>query len=95
MNNFFQDLKPSNIVVSRDCKLKILDFGLARGAGSTAKMTQYVVTRPYRAPEVILAMSYAEKMDVWSIGCIIAEVVLGEVLFLAQVISINGPKLLV
>lgn len=49
---FFQDLKPSNIVVKSDCTLKILDFGLARTAGTTFMMTPYVVTRYYRAPEV-------------------------------------------
>jgi len=48
----FQDLKPSNIVVKSDCTLKILDFGLARTAGTTFMMTPYVVTRYYRAPEV-------------------------------------------
>ena len=54
----FQDLKPSNIVVKTDCSLKILDFGLARTAGTTFMMTPYVVTRYYRAPEVILGMGY-------------------------------------
>ncbi|KAH1025928.1 hypothetical protein HUJ05_010544 [Dendroctonus ponderosae] len=49
-----RDLKPSNIVVKSDCTLKILDFGLARTAGTTFMMTPYVVTRYYRAPEVIL-----------------------------------------
>jgi c-Jun N-terminal kinase len=48
-----RDLKPSNIVVKSDCTLKILDFGLARTAGTTFMMTPYVVTRYYRAPEVI------------------------------------------
>lgn len=50
-----QDLKPSNIVVKSDCTLKILDFGLARTAGTTFMMTPYVVTRYYRAPEVTAA----------------------------------------
>lgn len=53
-NFSFQDLKPSNIVVKSDCTLKILDFGLARTAGTTFMMTPYVVTRYYRAPEVKL-----------------------------------------
>lgn len=56
-----QDLKPSNIVVKSDCSLKILDFGLARTAGTAFMMTPYVVTRYYRAPEVILGMGYAEN----------------------------------
>ena len=56
-----QDLKPSNIVVKSDCTLKILDFGLARSAGNSFTMTPYVVTRYYRAPEVILGMGYREN----------------------------------
>ena len=67
-----QDLKPSNIVVRSDCTLKILDFGLARTAGSTFMMTPYVVTRYYRAPEVILGMGYKNngeyKEGAWFIG---------------------------
>ena len=63
MNYFlhFQDLKPSNIVVKSDCTLKILDFGLARTQGTGFMMTPYVVTRYYRAPEVILGMGYKEN----------------------------------
>lgn len=57
---FFQDLKPSNIVVKSDCTLKILDFGLARTAGTTFMMTPYVVTRYYRAPEVSPFYSIAQ-----------------------------------
>ncbi|KTF77106.1 hypothetical protein cypCar_00046909 [Cyprinus carpio] len=56
--NLCQDLKPSNIVVKSDCTLKILDFGLARTAATGLLMTPYVVTRYYRAPEVILGMGY-------------------------------------
>lgn len=82
-SNFFtsQDLKPSNIVVKSDCTLKILDFGLARTAGTTFMMTPYVVTRYYRAPEVILGMGYTENVDIWSVGCIMGEMIRGGVLF--------------
>lgn len=59
--SYCQDLKPSNIVVKSDCTLKILDFGLARTAGTSFMMTPYVVTRYYRAPEVILGMGYKEN----------------------------------
>ncbi|XP_048590112.1 stress-activated protein kinase JNK isoform X2 [Nematostella vectensis] len=76
-----RDLKPSNIVVKSDCSLKILDFGLARTAGSAFMMTPYVVTRYYRAPEVILGMGYCDNVDVWSIGCILAEMIRGHVMF--------------
>ncbi|KAL7983943.1 hypothetical protein Chor_004483, partial [Crotalus horridus] len=62
-----RDLKPSNIVVKADCTLKILDFGLARTAGTSFMMTPYVVTRYYRAPEVILGMGYKENdIDQWN-----------------------------
>uniref|UniRef100_A0A8C9T851 Stress-activated protein kinase JNK n=1 Tax=Scleropages formosus TaxID=113540 RepID=A0A8C9T851_SCLFO len=58
-----RDLKPSNIVVKSDCTLKILDFGLARTACTNFMMTPYVVTRYYRAPEVILGMKYKENAN--------------------------------
>lgn len=75
-------MKPSNIVVKQDCSLKILDFGLARTAetGNFA-MTPYVVTRYYRAPEVILGMKYTDNVDIWSVGCIMGEMIRGAVLF--------------
>uniref|UniRef100_A0A673LRI5 Stress-activated protein kinase JNK n=1 Tax=Sinocyclocheilus rhinocerous TaxID=307959 RepID=A0A673LRI5_9TELE len=73
-----RDLKPSNIVVKSDCTLKILDFGLARTACTNFMMTPYVVTRYYRAPEVILGMKYKENVDIWSVGCIMGEMVKGS-----------------
>lgn len=76
-----RDLKPSNIVVKSDCTLKILDFGLARTACTNFMMTPYVVTRYYRAPEVILGMGYKENVDIWSVGCIMGELVKGVVIF--------------
>uniref|UniRef100_A0A9J8BJ68 mitogen-activated protein kinase n=1 Tax=Cyprinus carpio carpio TaxID=630221 RepID=A0A9J8BJ68_CYPCA len=75
-----KDLKPGNLAVNQDCELKILDFGLARQADS--EMTGYVVTRWYRAPEVILNwMHYSQTVDIWSVGCIMAEMLLGKPLF--------------
>uniref|UniRef100_A0A480Y2R3 Mitogen-activated protein kinase n=1 Tax=Sus scrofa TaxID=9823 RepID=A0A480Y2R3_PIG len=75
-----RDLKPGNLVVNEDCELKILDFGLARQADS--EMTGYVVTRWYRAPEVILNwMRYTQTVDIWSVGCIMAEMITGKTLF--------------
>ncbi|KER23908.1 kinase domain protein [Opisthorchis viverrini] len=76
-----RDLKPSNIAVRHDCSLKILDFGLARATGNSFTMTPYVVTRYYRAPEVILGLGYSENVDIWSVGCIFAEMVLERILF--------------
>ncbi|XP_077458312.1 mitogen-activated protein kinase 14A [Stigmatopora argus] len=75
-----RDLKPGNLAVNEECELKILDFGLARHTES--EMTGYVVTRWYRAPEVIFNwMHYSQTVDVWSAGCILAEMITGQVLF--------------
>ncbi|EDW83912.1 uncharacterized protein Dwil_GK18964 [Drosophila willistoni] len=75
-----RDLKPSNIAINGNCDLRILDFGLARAASS--EMTGYVVTRWYRAPEVIFSWrEYDQAVDVWSVGCILAELITSQVLF--------------
>jgi len=76
-NVVHRDLKPSNILVNKNCDLKICDFGLARGFGNEEDdptLTDYVVTRWYRAPEVVLlASEYTKSIDVWSVGCILCE----------------------
>lgn len=70
-----RDLKPSNLLLTQDCDLKICDFGLSRGFNSNPELTEYVVTRWYRAPEIILnASEYSKAIDIWSVGCIMAEV---------------------
>ncbi|KAJ5142881.1 uncharacterized protein N7515_001668 [Penicillium bovifimosum] len=75
-----RDLKPSNILVNENCDLRICDFGLARI--QELHMTGYVSTRYYRAPEIMLTWrKYTEKVDIWSAGCILAELMLGEPLF--------------
>lgn len=75
-----RDLKPSNIAVNEDCELRILDFGLARMAEE--EMTGYVATRWYRAPEIMLNwMHYNQTVDIWSVGCIMAELLTGQTLF--------------
>ncbi|XP_029614705.1 mitogen-activated protein kinase 12-like isoform X1 [Salmo trutta] len=92
-----EDLKPGNLAVNQECELKILDFGLARQADS--EMTGYVVTRWYRAPEVILSwMHYTQTVDIWSVGCIMAEMLSGKPLFkgndhldqLTEIMKITG-----
>jgi len=79
-----RDLKPANLLVNcSDCNLKITDFGLARGiCKDEGAMTEYVVTRWYRAPEVMCSGShYDAKVDMWSVGCIFAEMILRRPLF--------------
>jgi len=92
-NVLHRDLKPSNLLVNSNCDLKICDFGLARGIydddvpdldqnrGSLI-LTEYVVTRWYRAPEIMLAChQYSKPIDVWSVGCIFAELILRKPYF--------------
>eukprot|EP01084_Bolivina_argentea_P279695 478177_1 len=82
-----RDLKPENILINTtECTVKITDFGLARGVGtdiySRQKLTEYVVTRWYRAPEVMCnGGKYDNAMDIWSVGCILAEMILKKPLF--------------
>lgn len=74
-NILHRDLKPGNLLVNANCDLKICDFGLARtSSGKGQFMTEYVVTRWYRAPELLLCCdNYGTSIDVWSVGCIFAE----------------------
>ncbi|GME90205.1 unnamed protein product [[Candida] boidinii] len=81
-----RDLKPSNLLLNSNCDLKICDFGLARSIASTDDnfgfMTEYVATRWYRAPEIMLTFQeYTTAIDVWSVGCILAEMLSGKPLF--------------
>lgn len=85
-----RDLKPSNLLLNSNCDLKICDFGLSRCLASSSDsretlvgfMTEYVATRWYRAPEIMLTFQeYTTAMDIWSCGCILAELVSGRPLF--------------
>uniref|UniRef100_A0A669E1G3 mitogen-activated protein kinase n=1 Tax=Oreochromis niloticus TaxID=8128 RepID=A0A669E1G3_ORENI len=99
-----RDLKPSNLAVNEDCELKILDFGLARHTDD--EMTGYVATRWYRAPEIMLNwMHYNMTVDIWSVGCIMAELLTGRTLFpgtdhidqlklIMMLVGTPGPELL-
>lgn len=75
-NVLHRDLKPSNLLVNSNCDLALCDFGLARGfedAGDEV-LTEYVVTRWYRAPELLCeSETYGKSVDIWSVGCIFAE----------------------
>jgi len=77
-NVLHRDLKPSNLLLNSNCDLKICDFGLARIADPkhdhVGVMTEYVATRWYRAPEIMLSSrAYEQGIDLWSVGCIMAE----------------------
>ncbi|OCF60822.1 CMGC/MAPK protein kinase [Kwoniella mangroviensis CBS 10435] len=90
-NVLHRDLKPGNLLVNADCELKICDFGLARGfqpgavqtdQGRAGFMTEYVATRWYRAPEIMLSFAnYTSSIDMWSVGCILAELLGGKPIF--------------
>ncbi|KAI1242715.1 hypothetical protein IHE44_0000256 [Lamprotornis superbus] len=68
-----RDLKPQNILVTSNGQIKLADFGLARIYSFQMALTSVVVTLWYRAPEVLLQSSYATAVDLWSVGCIFAE----------------------
>eukprot|EP01137_Pigoraptor_chileana_P007302 Opistho-2@52710 len=84
-NVLHRDLKPSNLLLNTNCDLKICDFGLARVADpgvNAGLMTEYVATRWYRAPEIMLnSKAYTKAIDVWSVGCILAEMLGNRPLF--------------
>ena len=78
-----RDLKPRNLLVNSNCDLKICDFGLSRPdipeLYSAGAMTDYIATRWYRAPELLLGSEYyTTAVDVWAIGCILGEMLLRE-----------------
>ena len=82
-NIVHRDLKPSNILANANCNVAICDFGLARGIDDTQdyNLTEHVVTRWYRAPELLCNCMYGKPVDVWSAGCIFAELITGHALF--------------
>ncbi|GMH42648.1 hypothetical protein BSKO_10567 [Bryopsis sp. KO-2023] len=102
-----RDIKPSNLLLNSECQLKLADFGLARSLsslladdGSVAVLTDYVATRWYRAPEILLGSArYTYGVDMWSSGCILGELMGGKPIFpgtstmnqLERITEITGP----
>jgi len=77
-----RDLKPSNLLLNSDCLLKVGDFGLARSIDRDNVLTDYVATRWYRAPEILLgSQQYTAGVDMWSVGCILGELIGGKPMF--------------
>lgn len=84
-----RDIKPSNLLLNSDCHVRVCDFGLCRSVkearsqnGTDTILTDYVATRWYRAPEILLgSTSYGKAVDIWSVGCILGEMLLGKPLF--------------
>jgi serine/threonine protein kinase len=73
-NFFHRDLKPENILINAEGVVKLIDFGLAREIRSRPPFTDYVSTRWYRAPELLLrSTNYNSPIDIFALGCIIAE----------------------
>jgi len=83
-----RDIKPSNLLLNSDCQVKVCDFGLARSVvqqndnAQNPVLTDYVATRWYRAPEILLgSTSYTKGVDLWSVGCILGELLSGKPIF--------------
>lgn len=85
-----RDIKPANIILNSECVIKLCDFGLSRSivqlGGSSEEdrfaLTDYVATRWYRAPEVLLGSTeYAASLDVWAVGCVVGELLAKKPIF--------------
>lgn len=71
-----RDLKPENVLLSKEGIIKICDFGSSKVIDPNGKNTPYIVSRYYRAPELMLCLTkYSTAIDIWAAGCIMAELV--------------------
>ena len=82
INTIHRDVKPENVLIGKQGTVKICDLGFARTLPSNRVMTDYVATRWYRPPELLIGRDdYDRSIDIWSIGCVMAEMIDGEPLF--------------
>ena len=80
-----RDIKPENMLLSKNGILKVCDMGFARYIMNQSPLTEYVSTRWYRAPELLIeSAGYGSGIDVWAIGCIFVELLTGKALFMGQ-----------
>jgi cyclin-dependent kinase-like len=82
-NIVHRDIKPENLLVSKDYKLKICDFGFSRQFKLEKEegVTDYVATRWYRPPELLVGGEYGKEIDMWAVACIMCELLDGNPLF--------------
>ncbi|EDL88599.1 rCG60457, isoform CRA_a [Rattus norvegicus] len=82
-NIIHRDIKPENILVSQSGVVKLCDFGFARTLAAPGEVyTDYVATRWYRAPELLVGdVKYGKAVDIWAIGCLVIEMLMGQPLF--------------
>jgi len=101
-----RDLKPSNVLLNTNCHVRLCDFGLARSVGVDGEaiqagpvLTDYVATRWYRAPEILMGSAkYTRGVDIWSLGCILGEISFGKPLLpgtstmnqLERIVAVTG-----
>lgn len=99
-NIIHRDVKPENLLVDKKGVLKLCDFGFARKIYSpNEELTDYVATRWYRSPELVVTNTYGPPVDIWSVGCILGELLDGEPMFpgddafdqLYKIYSLTGP----